>query len=168
LRFGFTPRERFIDIVTDRIHGSSLTDAAFARVFPHLDMTEPSRDEGVACLAAVFPWAKSVLATSHSLRLDALKAAHPFALAVPLAIEANEAFPLAFIIGPSEKAELYEHFATFIKRLGCEDYGHLPVLSDAGTGLQRSVRGCDERGELRHPLTSCAVGRSERMPAQGL
>jgi hypothetical protein len=158
----------------DRIHGSSLANLLRLPAFLHI-WSSPSHhaieffDEGAACLAAVFPWAKPVLATSNYLRLDAtFKAAHPLALAVPLAIEANEAFPPGFIIGSSEKTELYECFATFIKGLGCENYGRLPVLSDAGTGLQRSVRDCDERGPPRYPAHFLYSRKIRGNAAQGL
>jgi hypothetical protein len=62
-------------------------------------------DIGVGALAGVFPWARSVLEQCQYVELDAtFKALNPYVLCVPMAIIANESFPLGFVMGPTERA----------------------------------------------------------------
>jgi hypothetical protein len=112
LRFEPTARERFID--TNSI-GSTEAPSPICCVCQRFSTFGRHR---VTRGRSTLPRCSVSLGKVRSL--DAFKAAHPFALSVPLAIEANEAFPLGFLVGPSEKAELYEYFATFMKRLGCD------------------------------------------------
>jgi hypothetical protein len=91
----------------------------------------------VGALCAVVPWARSVLARCSHLQLDAtFQAVHPYVLSVPLAIVANESFPLRFVMAPNEEPELYRIFADCTARLRMPEYASKPILRDGGSGLQ--------------------------------
>jgi hypothetical protein len=75
------------------------------------------------------------------LQLDATFAAvRPDVLCVPLAITANESFPLGFVMAPTERSELDEILANFVPDPGIPRYKDMPVLSDEGSVLQKYVR----------------------------
>jgi hypothetical protein len=72
------------------------------------------------------------------IELDAsFKAAYPYAYAVPQAIIDNESIPLGFVIGPSERAELFLEFYNTIKNSSpiYQELLRVPVVTDEGSGL---------------------------------
>jgi hypothetical protein len=91
---------------------------------------------GVGAMAGVFPWAKEISDLCSYIELDAtFTALSPYTLCVPLAIIQNEAFPIGFVAGPTERACLFHIFAEFMTDLGITSYASKPILSDEGSGL---------------------------------
>jgi hypothetical protein len=92
----------------------------------------------VGVLAAVLLSPRSMLEDCEYLQLDAIFAAvRPYVICVPLAIMANESFPLGFVMAPTEREKLSEIFANFLQDLGILHYREKPMLSDEGSGLQK-------------------------------
>jgi hypothetical protein len=97
--------------------------------------------KALGVLAAVLPSARPILEHVEYIQLDAtFTAVRPYVLCVPLAIIANESFPLGFVMAPSERAKLDEIFADFVQNLGIAHYREKPILSDEGSGLQKYAR----------------------------
>jgi hypothetical protein len=95
----------------------------------------------VRVVAAVVPSTRSIFAHWEHLRLEAIFAAVcPCVLCVPLAILANESFPLGFAMAPTERSKLDEILAEFVQDLGIPHYTDKPILNDEGCDFPKSAR----------------------------
>jgi hypothetical protein len=98
---------------------------------------------------------------SQFVELDAsFHALRPYAYCVPLAVIANESFPLGAIVGVSESYELYNRFFEAMIRsgLGQEGLTSKPVLSDYHSAL---VSVCSDRRHFfcfRHLIEKAGSG----------
>jgi hypothetical protein len=68
---------------------------------------------------------------------ESFRAAYPYVYAGPQAIIENESIPLGFVIGPSERAELFLEFYNTIKNSSpiYDELLKVPVVTDEGSGL---------------------------------
>jgi hypothetical protein len=98
------------------------------------------KDKGVVALIWVPPWAIEVFFYHCSyIELDmSFRALEPYVYSIPLAINANESFPLAFIIGQTESVELYSLFFHAMSKIGIpeEDLKAKPFLTDQHKALK--------------------------------
>jgi hypothetical protein len=99
------------------------------------------------------PWEADAFRKSQYVELDtSFQALAPYVYCVPLAIHANESFPLALVIGISESVELYDLFFQAMRKFGIseEELNAKPYLSDQHTSLVSILRNRRHFFCLRH------------------
>ena len=83
---------------------------------------------------------KEAIKKANFFELDAsFKLFRPYCFCIVVVVIDNESFPIGFIIGPSEKKELYSEFTSFlgvIDRTSLSDLFTKPLLSDEGSALK--------------------------------
>jgi hypothetical protein len=92
----------------------------------------------VRTLTWIVPFVEHILQRCQYIELDAsFKAGFPYVYCVPQAIIDNESVPLGFVIGPTERAELYLEFYASVQASSTvyEDLLKIPVVTDEGTGV---------------------------------
>jgi hypothetical protein len=97
-----------------------------------------SKDENIRSITWLVPFIDDILKRCQYIELDAsFKAAFPYVYTVPLAIIDNEAVPLGFTIGPTEKAELFLEFYKCVEKTSpiYEDLLKIPINTDEGNAL---------------------------------
>jgi hypothetical protein len=109
-------------------------------VNPELDTKVLYSDgEPMRTITWVVPFLDDVLKRCQYIELDAsFKAAFPYVYVVPQAIIDNESVPLGFVIGPTERSELFEEFYQCVKATSSmyPDLLRIPVVTDEGSALQ--------------------------------
>jgi hypothetical protein len=108
---------------------------------------------GVAALVWIPPWSVDVFWRCNYIELDtSFRALKPYVYCIPLAIHANEAFPLALIVGLSETVELYNLFFNAMDSIGItrELIIQKPFLTDQHKALKTACAGSTHFICLRH------------------
>jgi hypothetical protein len=93
----------------------------------------------VPALVWIPPWTISLFRKSSYIELDtSFRAFKPYVYSIPLAIHANESFPLALIVGISESKELYDLFFAAMESIGItqEKFKRKPFLTDQHKALK--------------------------------
>jgi hypothetical protein len=109
--------------------------------------------KGVVALVWIPPWALAAFDRCNYIELDtSFRAIKPYVYSIPLAIHANEAFPLAIIVGLSESLELYKMFFRAMESIGItrEVIIKKPFLTDQHKALKAACAGCTHFFCYRH------------------
>jgi hypothetical protein len=107
------------------------------------------------------PWTLDVLKKYHYIELDAsFRALRPYVYSIPLAIHANEAFPLALVVGLSENVELYSMFFKAMEAIGVtrDMFSQKPFLSDQHMALKTVCTGFTHFFCFRHLIENFGSG----------
>ena len=112
-----------------------INDVKFKMVY----IDENGVHKNIHSIIYILPQIEKILEKGNTIELDAsFFVFRPYVYCVPNLIVHNESVPLGFIVGPTEKKDIYSNFYTFLKSVNDELYNtliKLPVLSDQGAGL---------------------------------